>query len=101
MNQKITELSYLIELSAAMLAKAQEDYWEDVISLESERIKLIEQFFAEPIAAELIELVVAQMQRILEMDQQITDMASVKRFDILQVLQEMEQGKKAVKAYTT
>jgi hypothetical protein len=96
---KAEGIRQLIALSQAMLAKAEAELWDDVIVLEAERRQLIAQFFLEPIQQD-VEVVAAGIQSILAMDEKLMELGALKRFDILQLLQNLDQGKKAVKAYT-
>lgn len=99
MTGKAEGIRQLIALSQAMLAKAEAELWDDVIVLEAERRQLIAQFFLEPIQQD-VEVVAAGIQSILAMDEKLMELGALKRFDILQLLQNLDQGKKAVKAYT-
>ncbi len=101
MADKAQELQQIIVLSQAMLNKAQEALWEDVIALEVERHELIRLFFSDPVQEEDTEVVAVGIRLILSIDEQVKELGAVRRFDILQILQEMDQGKKAVKAYTS
>lgn len=101
MASRAEDLGQLLELSQAMLAKAQDGLWNDVIFMEAQRRDLIRLFFSEPVHQAHAEVVAAGIKIILSIDEKITELGEIKRFDILQVLQTMEQGKKAVKAYTS
>ena len=98
---KAQELQRMIILSQAILNKAQEALWDDVIALEVERHELIRLFFSGPVQEEDAEAVAVAIRLILSIDEQVKELGAVRRFDILQVLQEIDQGKKAVKAYTS
>jgi bisphosphoglycerate-independent phosphoglycerate mutase (AlkP superfamily) len=101
MSNKAEDFAHLLDLSRTMLAKAQDGLWDEVIALETQRQELIKLFFAEPVHQAHAEAVAAGIKTILALDEKITELAEVKRFDILQLLQTLEQGKKAVKAYTS
>lgn len=101
MADKAQELQQMVVLSQTMLNKAQEALWEDVIALEIERHALIRLFFSDPVQEEDTEAVAVAIRLILSIDEQVKELGAVRRFDILQILQEMDQGKKAVKAYTS
>jgi hypothetical protein len=101
MADKAQELQQLIVLSRAILNKAQEKLWDDVIALEVERRELISLFFSGPVRHEDAEAVASAIRLILSIDGQVVELGAVRRLDILQLLQEMDQGKKAVKAYTS
>lgn len=99
MTAKAIDLESLISLSRAMLEKAREESWDDVFALEVERNELIKLFFLEPVQQEYAETVAAGIQAMLAIDRDIMALGALERLDIAQTLQNMEQGKKAVKAY--
>jgi hypothetical protein len=101
MNNKAEDLAQLLELSQSMLVKAQDGLWDDVIVLEAQRQGSMKQFFAEPVHQAHAEAVAAGIKTILALDEKITELAELKRFDTLQLLQTLEQGRKAVKAYAS
>jgi hypothetical protein len=99
MTDKVKDLQCLITLSQAMLEKAREDSWDDVVNLEAERSGLIELFFLESVQEEYAEMVAGGIRAILAMDIDIMELGTLKKLDIVQILQKMEMGKKAVQAY--
>ena len=101
MTGKTQDIQQLISLSQTMLEKAREKSWDDVFVLEGERSELIRLFFLEPVQQAYAEAVAAGIQSMLAMDRDIMAMGALKRFDLAQALQTMDQGKKAVKAYTS
>ena len=101
MTGKTQDIQQLISLSQTMLEKAREKSWDDVFVLEGERSELIRLFFLEPIQQAYAEAVATGIQSMLAMDRDIMAMGALKRFDLAQALQTMDQGKKAVKAYTS
>lgn len=102
MTDKAKDLQFLISLSQAMLEKAREDSWDDVVTLEAERSGLIELFFLESNQEEYeeyAEMVASGIRAILAMDIDIMELGALKKLDIVEILQKMEMGKKAVQAY--
>ena len=99
MTDKAKDLQCLITLSQAMLEKAREDSWDDVVNLEAERSGLIELFFLESVQEEYAEMVAGGIRAILAMDIDIMELGTLKKLDIVQILQKMEMGKKVVQAY--
>ena len=99
MTDKAKDLQFLITLSQAMLEKAREDSWDDVVNLEAERSGLIELFFLESVQEEYAEMVAGGIRAISAMDIDIMELGTLKKLDIVQILQKMEMGKKAVQAY--
>jgi hypothetical protein len=101
MTDKAQDLQQLISLSRAMLEKAREESWDEVFVLEATRSKLIRLFFLEPIRQADADTVAVGIQSMMAIDRDIMALGALKRFDLAQTLQTMDQGKKAVKAYTS
>jgi len=101
MTDKAQDLQQLISLSRIMLEKAREESWDDVFALEAERSELIRLFFLEPVQQADAVAVAAGIQEIMAIDRDIMALGALKRRDLAQTLQTMDQGKKAVKAYTS
>jgi hypothetical protein len=101
MSDKVQDLQQIMAISRTMLEKAREESWDDVFVLEAERSELIRLFFSEPVQQEYAEAVAAGIQSIMVTDRDITALGALKRLDLAQTLQAMDQGKKAVKAYTS
>jgi hypothetical protein len=101
MTDKALDLQQLISLSRAMLEKAREESWDEVFVLETERNALIRLFFSEPVQQADAETVASGIQTIMAIDHDIMALGALKKLDLVQILQAMEQGKKAVKAYTS
>ena len=101
MSDKVQDLRQVMAISRTMLEKAREESWDDVFVLEAERSKLIRLFFSEPFQQEYAEAVAAGIQAIMVIDRDIMALGALKRLDLAQTLQAMDQGKKAVKAYTS
>lgn len=101
MTDRLQELHQLIALSRAMLEKAQEDSWGEVIDLEAERSGLIETFFLEPVPQEFAVEVEAGIRSIIAMDIDVMELGKREKLDLVGNLQKMEQGKKAVRAYSS
>ena len=100
MKDKAIDLQQLISLSRTMLEKAREESWDEVFVLEAERSELIRLFFLEPIQQADAVAAVAGIQSIMAIDRDLMRLGALKRFELAQTLQTMDQGKKAVKAYT-
>ena len=97
-TDKAQELQQLVALSRTMLEKAREESWDDVFVLEAARNELIGLFFLEPI--QQADAVAAGIQSIMAIDHDLIALGVLKRLELAQILQTMDQGKKAVKAYT-
>jgi hypothetical protein len=79
-----------------MLEKVREESWDEVFVLEATRSDL-PRLFLEPIQ----QADTAGIQSIMAIYLDIMALGVLKRFDLAQTLRTMEQGKKAVKAYTS
>jgi hypothetical protein len=101
MADKAQNIQQLISLSRAMLGKAREESWDDVIALEAERSDLIRLFFLGPVQQRYVVAVASGIQAMMAIDNDIMELGALKKFDLAQTLQSMGQGKKAVKAYTS
>jgi hypothetical protein len=100
MTDKTQDLQQLISLSRTMQEKARDESWDDVFVLETERSELIMLFFLEPVQPMYADAVAAGIRSIMETDQDTMALGALKKFELAQTLQTMDQGKKAVKAYT-
>jgi hypothetical protein len=101
MTDKAQDLQQLISISGTMLEKAREESWDEVSVLESERGELIRLFFLEPIQQAYTDVVSAGIKSILAIDSDLIKLGKLKQLELAQTLQAMDQGKKAVKAYTS
>jgi hypothetical protein len=101
MNEKSDDLQKLISLSRAMLQQAQSASWDEVSKLEAIRRELINTFFLTPIKAELNRTVSEGISSIIAIDQDIMALGIAEKLELEQVLRQIEQGKKAVKAYSS
>jgi hypothetical protein len=101
MKDKAQDLQQLIYLSRTMLEKAQGESWDDVFVLEAERSDLLRLFFLEPIQQADADAVLAGIQSVMAMDSDLAKLGALKRFELARTLQTMDQGKKAVKSYTS
>lgn len=101
MTDKTIELQQLIAMSRSMLDKAKEESWDEVIALEEFRRELIHAFFLEPTPQAYEAIVSNGIQEIIAIDNEIMELGEFKRLKLSHALQKMDQGKKAVKAYTS
>lgn len=99
MTGRVDSIQHLVALSQSILAKAEEQEWEEVIALEAERSQLFRLFFQEPVQVDDVDLVAAGIKEIMAIDRNIMDLGILKKLDLADTLHTMEQGKKAVKAY--
>jgi hypothetical protein len=98
-NNTIEDVQYLIALSQTMLKNAREEAWNDVFVLEAERRELIRLFFLEPVQQAYAVEVAAGIQAIIAIDRDLLALGTLKKLELAQILHNMDQGKKAVKAY--
>jgi hypothetical protein len=101
MTDKAIDLQQLISLSRTMLEKAREESWDEVFALEAARSELIPLFFSAPVQQDYAAAVAAGIQSIMAIDRDIMALGILKKLDLAQTLKKMDQGKKAVKAYTS
>jgi hypothetical protein len=101
MVDKLQTLQEIITLSEAMLENSQKALWDSVSSLAAERQSLIALLFSEPAPQDQAETIADGIRTILLLDTKTQELTAVARFDLFQLLQSLEQGKKAVKAYTS
>lgn len=101
MTDKTKDLQQLIFLSRTMLEKAKEESWDKVFVLESERSELIKQFFSEPVQHEYAEAVADGIRLMIMMNYEIMELGGLKKFQLAQTLQNIDHGKRAVKAYAS
>lgn len=101
MKDKSEDLQQLISVSQTMLEKALEKSWDEVCVLEAERGELIRLFFLEPVQQDYAEAVAAGIQSILAIDKDLIELGALNRLEIAQTLQDMDHGKKAIRAYTS
>jgi hypothetical protein len=98
-NNTIEDVHYLIALSQTMLKNAHDESWDDVFILEAERGELIKLFFLEPVQQLHVAEIANGIQAIIEIDRDLLALGKLKKFELAKILHNMDQGKKAVKAY--
>lgn len=101
MTNKAHNLQQLITLSDTMLEKAREQAWDELFELEQQRREAMQKFFLHGVAAADARVVAAGIELIMARDRDLMDLAKATRDKLVQTLQKMDQGKKAVKAYTS
>ena len=101
MKDKTQDLQQLISLSRTMLEKAREELWDEVFIMEMERSELLRLFFLEPDEQAYTDTIADGIQAIMAINSDLVALGMLKRFELAQTLQTMDQGKKAVKAYTS
>lgn len=92
-------LGRLIHLSQEMLSLAQQGEWERVTEMQIERQQIIENTF--PLDPQVTDAdgATGQIELILGLDQQITQLARVQQKEIGQVLSKLNHGRTATRAY--
>ncbi len=101
MTNKANDLQQLITLSDTMLQKARDQAWDELFELEQQRREAMQLFFLHGVAAADARAVAAGIELIMARDRDLMDLAKATRDKLVQTLQKMDQGKKAVKAYTS
>lgn len=92
-------LDQLVRLSREMLSLAGQGEWERVAGLQIERQQMMGQTF--PLDSSLTDTqgAAGQVKEILDLDQQITELARVQQKEIGQLLGKLNQGRTATRAY--
>jgi len=92
-------LSQLVRLSQEMLSLAEQGEWERVTELQIERQQMMEKTF--PLDTQVTDAAGAagQIQSILNLDQQIAQLARAQQKEVGQVLGKLNQGRTATRAY--
>jgi hypothetical protein len=101
MTDKTHDLQQLISMSRTMLEKAREECWDMVNVLEAERSELISKFFSEPVQQDYADAVADGVQSIIAINCDIIALGALSRLNLAHTLQNMDQGKKAIKAYAS
>jgi hypothetical protein len=101
MTDKTHDLQQLISMSRTMLEKAREESWDKVNVLEAERSELIRKFFSEPVQHDYAEMIADGVQLIIAINRDIIELGALSRLNLAHTLQNMDQGKKAIKAYAS
>lgn len=95
------KIENLIELTQKMLEQAKSGLWEDVIATENKRRDVLNKFFSDQ--ARLVDDAAAisvGIQTIIELDKEVMALGVGKKDELALILQNLGQGKKAVKAYS-
>ena len=93
------QLADILDLSLAMLDRARAGDWEGLEAREAQRRGLVTECFREPAAAAEAAAVADALQRILVVNQEITELAEAHRNALGASLQGFGTGRKAHKAY--
>jgi hypothetical protein len=99
MSNKSADFQQIISISREMLEQARSALWDEVSSLEEQRRELLHAFFMKPIQNELAGTVSEGIKSILAIDKDIMALGSGEKHELEQILRQIDQGKKAIKAY--
>ena len=99
MSCNLTDIEQLVSISRQMLLQARAAAWDDVTRLEKERHNLIGQLFSEPVEESLVDSLSSGIKSVLAIDLDIIALGRVEKNELEQTLRQIEQGKKARKAY--
>jgi hypothetical protein len=99
MNDNSAGLQQLISITREMLEQAQSASWDEVSKLEAERRELLRMFFMAPIQDEFVGTVSEGIRSIIAFDEDIMELGRTEKHALEQVLRQIDQGKKAIKAY--
>jgi hypothetical protein len=101
MSDKPADLQQFLSLSRAMLERARCASWDEVAKLEAKRRELLGTFFLAPVPAELASAVSEAIGLIIAIDHKIMELGRAEKLDLEQALRQIDQGKRAVKAYSS
>ncbi|MGR8999897.1 MAG: flagellar protein FliT [Gammaproteobacteria bacterium] len=101
MTSKLSDLQDLITLSRVLLEKAGAQAWDEVADLQSQREEQLNRFFSDPVKPDQADAVSAGIQAIMAINQELMVLASQAKAELGDALLKLDQGKKAVKAYTS
>ncbi len=100
MEQVVSNLNKIIELSGSMLEAASDGDWEQVQALEQQRKKIFDQTF--PLDTDSLEDVAAAtklVQKIYDLDKEIMALASNSHKELSEIVAKITTGRQAVSAY--
>jgi septal ring factor EnvC (AmiA/AmiB activator) len=100
MNQILTNLDRIVELSASMLAVAREGDWEQVQELEQQRQSLLDQTF--PLDKDSIsdaDALTKQIQKISDIDKETMALMVKGRKEFSRLANKISSGRQAVNSY--
>lgn len=99
MTNRLHDLEAILSLTEFMLGKARAGEWDDVPALERERRACLEAVLAEPVTPEQAGAFRSRLERILELDGELTALAVALRDESAAQLQQIRQGERARAAY--
>lgn len=99
MNDNSADFLHIILISREMLEQARTASWDAVSHLEAQRRELLRAFFIEPIQEELAGTVSEGIKSVIAIDEDIMALARAEKHELEQILRQIDQGKKAIKAY--
>jgi len=99
MNDNSAKLQHILSITCKMLEQAQAALWDDVAKLEAERRELLRLFFLEPSQGRFTGAVSEGIRSIIALDEEIMLLGRAEKHELEQVLRQIDQGKKAIKAY--
>ena len=100
MEQAVSNLNKIIELSSSMLETARKDDWEQVLVLERQRKTIFDQTF--PLDTNIIKDVTGlakQVQQVSDLDKEILSLAAKSREGLSRLVRDISTGRQAVNAY--
>lgn len=94
------QLDVLVEVSRRMQECAETGDWEAVSHLQEKSQQLAGELFADAISAEDVQLVTAAVNEVLKINQCVADMSVEARQACLDEMEQLQQGRRAVREYT-
>lgn len=99
-QERVHALEMLLDCSLNMLRQAEAEEWLDVIETGTERERLIERFFEPSVEAEESDDVARVLRKMLQINEAIEDLAARSRGDLRENIGSIQQGRRAVSAYS-
>ncbi len=95
----VTQLEQIVSLSEVMLKEAEIGEWDDLIKTQQEREELIKAFFPINESCSNPEEVQNQVERIMQLDRQVMELAQCQQKDLGMMLSQFSTGRQATQAY--
>ncbi len=92
-------LDEIHELSKRMLSVAKTQQWQDLQAMEQQRKRIIDQFFAHPVASKDADRVAFIIKQIITINQQITSELEQKKVQLGVDFKQFNSSRKASNAY--
>jgi len=90
-----------IELMTRQLHElSAEENWQDMIDLETERLALLQNYFAQPVSEDEAELIAENIRKILHSDESLMLISQRKKEQAAAAVKKLSTNQKAIQAYS-